>query len=156
MIINFYKKGITAMEILVVIGVLGLIFAIVLPQFSKMRENQVLKSAVGDVLSSFNKARSETLASVDSSSFGVHLQSDKVIIFKGTVYVVNDVNNETTEIVAPASISNVTLGGVSGNSGDLYFNRLSGTPSATGTVTVSTSSRSKIITISAIGVVSSN
>ena len=60
---------------------LGIIFSIAIPQFSKTRENQVLKSAVNDILSSLNKAQSQTLASADSSSYGVHFQSDKVIIF---------------------------------------------------------------------------
>jgi Tfp pilus assembly protein FimT len=153
---NFYKKGMTGLEIMLVVAVLSIIFAIVIPQFSKTRENQVLKSTIGDIMSSLNKARSQTLASVNSSSYGVHFQSDKVIIFKGTVFSSGDSNNETINIVTPAAITNVTLAGTSGTSGDVYFNRLSGAPSKTGTVTVSTSSFSKIITISATGSASSN
>ncbi|MFA5777961.1 MAG: prepilin-type N-terminal cleavage/methylation domain-containing protein [Candidatus Paceibacterota bacterium] len=156
MIINHFKRGITALELLVVLAVLGIIFAIVIPQFSKIRENQVLKSATNDVLSSLNKARVQTLASMDSSSYGVHFQSDKVIIFKGIVFSVDDLNNETINIIAPATISNVTLSGISGNSGDVYFNRLSGSSNQTGTVTISTSSFSKIITIFTTGAVSEN
>ena len=153
---NFYKQGITALEIIIVLAVLAVVFAIVIPQFSKIRENQVLKSTTSDILSNLNKARAQTLASVNSSSYGVHFQSDEVIIFKGTVFSDGDANNETTNIIAPATISNVTLGGVSGNSGDVYFNRLSGLPNVTGTITSSTTSYSKIITISATGVASAN
>jgi len=153
---NFYKQGITALEIIIVLAVLAVVFAIVIPQFSKIRENQVLKSTTSDILSNLNKARAQTLASVNSSSYGVHFQSDEVIIFKGTVFSDGDANNETTNIIAPATISNVTLGGVSGNSGDVYFNRLSGSPNQTGTVTVSTPFFSKTITISATGAVSEN
>ena len=153
---NFYKQGITTTELLVVIAALGIIFSIVIPQFSKSRELQVLKSGVGDILSTINKARVMTLSSLNSSSYGVHFQSDRVIIFKGTVFSVNDSNNEAISITTPASITNVTLGGVNGDSGDVYFNRLSGSPSATGTITISTDSYSKIITISATGVASSN
>jgi len=54
---NFYQKGITVVELLVVIAVLGIIFSVVLPQFSKIRENQVLKNGVEDLLSSINNAR---------------------------------------------------------------------------------------------------
>jgi prepilin-type N-terminal cleavage/methylation domain-containing protein len=155
---NFFKKGMTIIEVLVVIAVLGIIFSIVIPQFSKMRENQVLKSGVVNVLSSINKARSQTLASLNSSEYGVHFQSDKVIIFKGTIFSTSDSNNETINLTAPASISNVTISGVSGASGNIYFNRLSGMPSNTGinTITISTISYSKNITISATGVASSN
>jgi Tfp pilus assembly protein FimT len=153
---NTYKRGITIVELIIVLAVLGMIFMIIIPQFSAMRENQVLKGAVSDVLSSLDQAKSKTLASLDSSSYGVHLESDRVIIFKGTVFSANDINNETMSITAPASISNVTLAGVSGDSGDVFFNRLSGSPSATGTITVSIPSISKIITISATGGVSVN
>src|SRR5664279_5464989 len=95
---NFYKKGITAPELLVVLVVLTILFSIVIPQFSKIRENQVLKSAVVDTLSSINKAESKTLASANSSSYGVHFQSTQVIIFKGTVFSSGDSNNETINI----------------------------------------------------------
>src|SRR3989344_9234934 len=117
---NFYKRGITAIEILVVIAVLGIIFAIALPQFSKMRENQVVKTAVSDTLSSINKARSQTLSSLNSSSYGVHFQSDRVIIFTGQSYSEGAAGNETINIVTPATISNVTLNGTSGISGNLF------------------------------------
>ena len=153
---NHYKRGITTLEILIVLAVLAGMFAIVIPQFSKIRENQVLKNAVSEVISSLNKAQSQTLASLNSSSYGVHFQSDKIIIFKGTVFSAGDINNETINITIPANISNVTLAGISGNSGDVYFNRLSGTPNKTGTITVSTISSSKIIIISATGMASIN
>lgn len=150
---NIYKKGITIIEILIVIAVLGIIFSIVIPQFSKMRENQALKNGVQDILSSVNKARSQTLASLNSSVYGVHFQADKVIIFKGAVFSVGDAGNETIDITTPAIISNIALAG-GGN--EIYFNRLSGAPNTTGAVTVSTPAYSKIITISATGVASSN
>jgi Tfp pilus assembly protein FimT len=150
---NFYKKGISIIEILVIIAVLGVIFSIIVPQFSKSREMQVLKSGVADTLSSIDKARGETLSSLDSASYGVHFQSDKVIIFKGIVFSASDVNNETINIITPAIISSIAL---QGGGSDVYFNRLSGAPSTTGTVTISTTSYSKIITISATGVVSVN
>jgi prepilin-type N-terminal cleavage/methylation domain-containing protein len=151
---NFYRKGITIIELLVVLAVLGIIFSIVVPQFSKMRENQVLKSGVQDILSSLDKARSQTLASLNSSEYGVRFESDRIIIFKGDAFSPNTIDNETINIVTPASISSVTLNLVSGISGEMYFNRLSGSPSKTGTVTISTTSYSKRITISATGVAS--
>lgn len=156
MIDKFYQKGITALEILLVMAVLGVLVSIMLPQFSKIKENQVLKNTIGDITSALHDAQSKTLASVDSSSYGVHFQSDRIIIFKGMVFLVDDINNKTINIITPANISNVTLAGQSEVSGDVYFNRLSGTPNKTGTITVSISSISKIITISATGAVSVN
>lgn len=162
---NFYKikkacpsfrRGITLIEMLVVVAIIGIIILVVLPQFAKMRENQVLKSATADILSAIDKARSQTLASVDSSEYGLYFQSDKAVIFKGTAYFATDASNENIDIISPANISNVNLAGSSGTSGELYFNRLSGSPSKTGTIIISVPSNSKIIIISATGSASAN
>ncbi len=149
---NLRTQGLTIIEILVVIAILGIIFAITIPQFAKMRENQVLKSTVGDVISSLDKARAETLSSLNSSVYGVHFQSDQIIIFKGASFSSGDANNETISITTPAYLANGSLT----LPANIYFNRLSGSPSANGTITVSTTNYSKIITISATGTASVN
>lgn len=150
---NFYKQGITLIEVMVVVTVLGIIFAIVLPQFAKMREGQVVKTAVADTLSSLNKARTQTLSSLNSSEYGVHFQSDKVIIFKGEVFSSGAGDNETIDIVSPANISTITL---TGGAVDVYFNKLNGIPSVTGSIIISSANFSKTITISATGIASVN
>ena len=141
---------------LILVAVVGVLISIVLPTFSKIKENQVLKNGVEDILSLINKARGETLSSLNSSEYGVHFQPDKVIIFKGKVFSASAPDNESISIITPASITNVMLGGISGTSGDIYFKRLSGAPSSTGTLTISTSTYSRIITISTTGVASVN
>lgn len=148
---NSLAQGISGLELLVVAAILGVILAVVLPQFGKSRELATLDAATGDILSALSQARSQTLASEDSSSYGVHFDSDEVIIFKGTAFSSTDPDNRIINIVSPAAITNVILGGVSGSAGELYFNRLSGSPSKSGTVTVTAPSYSKIITISATG-----
>ena len=153
---KFYKKGITVLEIVVVVTILGILIVIIFPSFSKMRESQVIKNAVEDVKSVLHSAKSQSLASIDSSEYGVYFQSDKIIIFKGEIFSVESPDNRITEIILPAGISDITLDGVSSSTGDLYFKRLSGTPSKTGTVTISTSSISKIITISGTGTISTD
>lgn len=153
---NIYNKGISGLEVFIVVAVLGILFAVILPQFQENRERQVLSAAAGDILSSLNRARSQTLASVDSSSYGVRFQADKIIIFKGTSYSAGAPDNENIAILSPASISNVTLNGTSGAAGELYFARISGSPSKSGTVTLSTPNLSKIITISQTGAASAD
>jgi len=153
---KFFQKGITAVEILIVVSILGILVLIVLPQFSKIKENQVIKNTIGDITSALHNAQSQSLASVNSSEYGVHFQTDRVIIFTGKVFSSEAGDNKIIDIISPTSISNVTLGGVSAGTGELYFERLSGIPSKTGTITISTSSVSKIITISVTGAVSVN
>ena len=150
------QSGIALVEILVVIAIIVLILLVVLPPFSSIKEGQVLDNAVENVISALNKARTQTLSSLDSSEYGVHFESDQILIFKGKVFSANDPDNESVEITSPATISDVTLGGVSGPEGELYFARLSGVPDKSGTVTVSVAGNSKIITISSTGTVSKN
>jgi prepilin-type N-terminal cleavage/methylation domain-containing protein len=150
---NTYKQGVTLLEIMIVLAIVVILIAVVVPQFSRMRENQALKNAVIDVVSTLNKARSQTLASVDSSEYGVHFEANHVIIFKGVVYSAGSSDNETVDILSPATVSDISL---TGGATDLYFNRLSGAPSRTGTITVSSTNFSKIVTISATGGISIN
>lgn len=142
------------MELLIVFAVIGLLVAVVAPQFYSMRENQVVRSGAQDIVTALNKAKAGALGGADSSEYGVRFEPEQVIVFKGILFSVSDPLNEVYPVVSPATISNVTLGGMSGSNGELYFNRISGTPSKTGTVTVSSSSMSQIITISATGAVS--
>ncbi len=146
-----FKKGNTMQEILLVVAILMVILFITLPAFRSSRDQQVLKSTTLEVYSSINKARSQALASLDSSEYGVHFQSDQVVIFKGTSYSSNDPDNEIINVSSPASISNINL---SGGGSALYFSRLYGEPNKTGTITILVGSTSKNITISATGIVS--
>jgi Tfp pilus assembly protein FimT len=147
------KKGFSVIEILFVLAIMIILAAIVLPSFKKMRENQVLKSTTSEVISVIDKARSQSVSSIDSSEYGVHFQTDKVVLFKGITYSSSDASNENIILTTPATISVISL---TGGAVDVYFDRLSGAPSKSGTITISVSSLSKTITISATGTASTN
>ena len=153
---NQLKNGFTAIEMLLVISILGGLFLLIEPQFSKIKELQVVKNTTGEIISSLNKARSDTLASLNSSAYGVHFQSNQVVIFTGSSYSSSASTNKIVTVSSPVRISGVVFGGVSASSGDVYFNRLTGTPSITGTITIASTNYSKIITLSATGIASSN
>lgn len=152
MMINF-KKGFTLVEMLIILAILTILIIVALPSFTTMRNNQILKTTASEVFSALDKAKSQALSSVNSSEYGVHFETNKIVIFKGTIYLSLDPNNEDILISSGASISNINL---TGGAIDLYFDRLSGAPNKTGTVTISVSSLSKIVTISATGAASMN
>jgi Tfp pilus assembly protein FimT len=153
---NFYKKGIGIVEILVTIAIIGVIATFAIPEYSKMKKNETLKTATSDIVSTLNKARSQTLDSLDSSEYGVHFETDKVTVFKGTVFSATDSKNQIIEIISPVVISNISL--MNGAS-DIYFNRLTGVPNITGSIIISIPSDQnlkRIINISSTGSIGVN
>jgi Tfp pilus assembly protein FimT len=158
---KFYKNkkiGMTLLEILFTVAIVGILIAVVLPQFGNMKENQALKNGVEDIVSALHQAQSESLASENLSGYGVHFQSDQVVIFEGTTFTDGAVGNNVIKIISPAQISSITINSASVSSGDIYFNRLSGNISNTGTntIVVSTPSYSESITVSPSGTVNVN
>ncbi len=149
--IKILNKGITLIEVMIVVVILIALLAVTTSQFSSLRQNQALQASTTEVVSVLKKASSQTLASIDSSQYGVHFGTDTVIIFKGTTYPSD--SDETITLTNPAYITNVSL---SGGGSDVYFNRLTGVPSKTGTITVSITGASKTITIGATGIISVN
>ncbi|MDQ5954155.1 MAG: hypothetical protein QG583_83 [Patescibacteria group bacterium] len=147
----FYNKGITVIEIVVVLAILVIIIGVTLPSFQNMRENQIFKTTLSEVVSTINKARGESMSSVNSQEYGVHFESDQVVIFSGTVYSDVAPDNVITEITSPASISDIDI---TGGGSDLYFDRLTGAPDHTAEITVSTTTLSDVIVISGTGIVS--
>lgn len=148
---TFLKKGITMIEVMVAVVILIVLLAVTTTQFSSLRQNQALQASTTEVVSVLKKASSQTLASIDSSQYGVHFGTDTVIIFKGTTYPSD--SDETITLTNPAYISNISL---SGGGSDVYFNRLTGVPNKTGTITISITNSSKTITIGATGIISVN
>lgn len=153
---NFYKKGFTLLEVLIVIAIIVIFAVVSFSQLSKTKNYQILKSSGEDISSVLNKTRSQTLASLNSLQYGVHFETNRIVIFSGTVYNSGNSSNEIVNISSPAYISSISL---TGGAVDLYFNRLTGTASKTGIITISLSSDNsltKTITISSVGSITLN
>ncbi len=148
---DVFKKGFTAIELLISVAVLIILISVIVYSFTTLKASQSMKNATQTVLTSIDKARSSSFASINSSTYGIHFQSDQVVIFTGTVYTAGTGSNEVMILGTPATISSVTLNGTSGTTGDVYFQRLTGVPSKTGTIAVTVGNRIKTITISATG-----
>ena len=115
------KKGFTITELVIVIAILAIIVTIVASAFSKFNNNQSLGGAVGEVTSTLNEARANTLASYNNIAYGVHFQADKVVFFKGSTYSSSDPDNEDIILSSKISVSNIAL---SGGGSDVIFKRL--------------------------------
>lgn len=150
------QRGFTLIELLVVITILVTLSAVSVTVFSKFSTSRVLTGSIQTVLSILDEARTLTLASKGGYQYGVHFETTKIVLFKGTIYSSSDPDNDVTVLQTTVEISNITLTG-SGN--DVIFSRLTGKTNQDGTVRfslVSDSNSSSTINIQTTGIAEVN
>lgn len=143
------SKGFSLLELVIGIAIIAIIAGISVATFAKFSRSSSVNKEADIALSHLEKARNQTLASVDSSSFGVRFSTSTITFYKGTTY------SGSTGRVVQSIPSNVLVSySFTGNAQEIYFNRLTGIPSATGTVTFtsrSNASTTKTIQVQATG-----
>lgn len=144
------------LEIIISIAIAVIVLLIVINLFSNYDKKQVLDNTSEEIVSLLKEARSLTLSSKADSQYGVHLEQNVVVLFKGINYVVNDPNNKINNIDKKTIISNINLNN-GGN--DVTFQKLNGKANYYGEISVSLVSdllKTKTITISQTGIVEKN
>lgn len=153
---EFFKKGITVLEIIIVVAILVLITAIIISPFDSFRKSKALETSVEEVVSIINKARLDTLSSKDSFTYGVHLESGRAVMFRGASFVEPDINNKEFKYNNVIESTNINLIGGGPN---IIFDKLTGKTSQYGTFDLRLKddiARSVTITIEGTGVASHN
>jgi len=135
------KRGITLVELLIAIAILTILSALIISPFNSFRLTGALQGDVENVLSLINKARLNTLSSHSDSDYGVHFESSRAVLFKGSTFTEPNSDNEELAFTTGIEASTISLtGGVS----DIVFSRLTGTASATGTIVIDATSDASI------------
>ncbi len=150
------QKGFSLIEMIIVVSIFVLLVGGSVVAFSRFGEKQIVKSTVSEILSELDEARSLTLASYDNTVYGVHIESDQIIFFKGSIYSPSDPDNNIIELSEKVSISNISL---FGGGDDVIFQRLTGKTDQYGTLTISLVSdptETETITIQESGIIESD
>ncbi|MDP2593634.1 MAG: hypothetical protein Q8P52_03235 [bacterium] len=145
------KKGFTFIELMFIIAVTVVLVGIVSSSFSNFGKHQELVTAAEVLSSVFFEARSYTISSKNASSYGVHIESDRVTRFTGETYDQNDPNNKVVMLRGAVTISETNL---QGGGSDVIFNRLTGDTNQYGTIIISRAddgSQTRVITITKTG-----
>lgn len=137
-----YKNGFTLIELLVVVVIVGLLITATVTSLIEYRDVQVAKASVAEVVSVIKETRQKTVAAETATQFGVHVASSSLTVFEGSVY---DVSNSTNEIFSIPGMS--LFAQLSDGSNTLIFTRLTGEPSATGTIDIGYSRLNSTTTI---------
>lgn len=123
--------GFTIIELLVVISIFVIILTFLVIGFQNFSRFQQYNQAVSDVEFLLKQARVDARSAVADEAHGVKFQSNSITRFIGTTYSAVDPDNEVTTYPQVTITPNLT-GGVD----EIVFSRLTGLPSATGTILV--------------------
>lgn len=141
------KRGFTPIEITISVLILGLLVVGIVEVYYTALERQRFNEAVEGVMSMFQKARSLTLASKDTSGgtgkqYGLHFDDatiianpNRVVLFEGAVY--NGSGIETYQLP-----NGVAITAVIPQPPEIYFNRITGAISPSGGFVMLGSARS--------------
>lgn len=154
-----YTKGVSFIEIVIVIAVIGILVAIVVPSLTLFRNEQALRNTTADIVSLLNEARTNTISSINSSQYGVYFESGRAVLFVGSTFTEPNATNKEVEFSNAVTIPSSGGISLSGSGSSIVFSRISGDTSNYGTIIVqlvSDTSRSKTITIGKTGRVSTN
>jgi len=127
------KRGFTLIELLIVIGIIVILATMSAGAFTQFYRGTILQNQTEIVLSIFENARAKTLFSEGGINYSVHLESDRITLFVGSVYNVASATNEVTLLNPKVTLTTIIVGG--GN--DIVYRRLTGGVAANGTTTIS-------------------
>jgi hypothetical protein len=144
-------SGFNLISILAAMAVMSLVAWLIFISYTNLRANTVLKTGAEEIISTLSTARAKTLAGMNNAQYGVHFQSDRLVLFQGGAYPGTTV--ETIMLDPALTIPTITL---SGGGSDVVFARLTGATAHSGAVVlrlVADAAKQKNITILATGAV---
>lgn len=121
----------TLIEVLAVIAILAIIVTISVVGFRNFASFQQYNQAVSDVTFLLNQTRLDARSAVADASHGIKIDPTSLTRFVGDAYVFGDPDNETVDYSLITFTVDLSDGG-----DEIIFSKLTGLPSATGTVTV--------------------
>ena len=140
------RLGLTLIEILLVLGIFSDIGTLVGVGTSSLLFQSYFTNTVERIVRTLHTAQVYSFSGRNDSSWGVHYEAGKVVLFKGTDYASRDPSfDAVTDIPAVVAITGWN---------DLYFDRLRGMPSAPLSILVEVSGRAGTISVNEQGGIS--
>ncbi len=130
--------GFTIVELLTVIGILILLTAVSAPAFRTFQKESDLTNTAESIINVLRYARNKTLASEESSQWGVWLSTSTIpqeyILFKGENYTLRDSSyDKVHKISQKVEIYAINL---AGGKSEVVFNRILGTTDYYGNISL--------------------
>lgn len=145
------NNGFTLIEIIIAISIMVFLFSASILYYFATNESTKLSTATQDIISNIKLAKNRTVASLASSSYGLHFENSQYVMFRGASYSVSDPNNIFYAVPTGIEIANISLEGGGVN---VIFDRITGRVVSNGSIDVrviSDTSKSKTINIPVSG-----
>lgn len=149
----YSQTGFTIIEILVAIAIVLIITLITIFSLTTLNKQVEIDSVGQNILSTLRIARSKTLASESETTYGVHFETSKYVLFSGATYIDGAASNKEYSL-AESEINSISL---SGGGSEVIFNRIRGDTSQNGTISIrliADSNQTRTININSSGQVS--
>jgi prepilin-type N-terminal cleavage/methylation domain-containing protein len=146
------SRAFTLIEILIVMAIMAIVITTTLTTLVSFNRRELLNKDVDTIVSITGQARSQTLASKNGATYGVHLSSTTVILFAGTSYISTASSNQLFPL---RSRSLTVTPSLNGGGSDVMFKRLTGETDQFGTITATSASTTKTVTIYKTGIIQS-
>jgi len=150
---NDLCRGFTLIEIVIVMAISAFLIVGFFSVYSNFNKEKLFEFAVQGVANLLKEAKSSTLASKDATIYGVHFETGRAVLFKGSIF--SEPNSDNREYTMPADVE-LSIINLNGGGSDIIFDRLTGETSQFGTMTISRVSDPTItqnIVVSQMGVV---
>ena len=139
-------NGFTFMEVLLVIGIFGLLGVLAMPFYQTFHVQSLLDSTTAEILSALRAAQLSAMVGTNDAAHGVHIEAQQFVVFQGTSYTAENLNNFVTPL-PPSLQLNSSFGG------NIVYTQVTGIPDVTGTITISSNSTTHALAINAHGTV---
>jgi prepilin-type N-terminal cleavage/methylation domain-containing protein len=141
---NKYSGGFTLLEIVVVIGIIGIVLSISTSVYSSFKAHENLEIATTGVVEAVRHAQANAQSGRGDSSWGVEMLLNSAVIFKGTSYAGRDISAD--------QLLDFSGGVVASGLSEIIFTKVAGSTINTGTITLTNSYGTNNILINEKGV----
>jgi prepilin-type N-terminal cleavage/methylation domain-containing protein len=140
------QRGFTLIELLLSVAIISIIAGISLPVYVSFQTRNELATTTSAVVEMLRRAQNYARAGMNDSQWGVAVTASSATLFKGSSYASRDTSHDEV-LTLSGSLSASGLG-------EVVFAKLTGMPSTTGSITLTSSTNdTDVLTLNAKGVV---
>ncbi len=145
------ERGFTFIEVLTAVAIIALLSTVSIVAFRNLYRASAERTAAIEVVNALRDARTKTLSAEDDTVYGVRIASTSVTRFVGDIYSMGSASNTVYVFEGGASAAGTLVQ----NGVDIVFERLTGEPTATGTIYIRDidNKSTTTITLSATGLI---